>query len=144
MSHPFITRLESPQRHTYGFYVRVRWRNKLLSRFFSDGVCHGKNKALDAAIQCSKQFCTKLGRPYNGRVINSSTGRRRPLSGRRGVSVEIEDGKIVRYIAFWRPESCVHKTASYPVRKYGRRQALALAISKREAMEKKYYGVVLA
>ena len=46
-----ISRIDQHSRNTYGWYVRVMFNGKQVSKFFSDKVHGSKKLALDAAVE---------------------------------------------------------------------------------------------
>lgn len=76
---PGIARIDQPEKHTHGWYVRVRVKNKVVSKYFADKQFGGKTKALAQAIR----FRDKLlkGKPppkARKKAKSTSTKRRKP------------------------------------------------------------------
>jgi len=46
---PGVSRIDQPEKHNHGFYVRLTRNGKKFAKFFSDKKFKGKNKALVAA-----------------------------------------------------------------------------------------------
>ena len=144
-----ISRIDQESRNTFGWYVRVMFNGKQVSKFFSDKVYGGRKEALEAAVEYRDQAEKKLGRPRTDRqVIARQT---RNTSGIVGVqlrtkSVRTKTGERVvnkYYVVTWNPEPGRVKTIFVPVEKYGERGALLKACSIRREKEKQMYGTVL-
>ena len=144
-----ISRIDQESRNTFGWYVRVMFNGKQVSKFFSDKVHGSRKKALDAAVKYRDEAEKKLGRPRTDRqVIARQT---RNSSGIVGVQLRTKvqrtkDGeRIVNkyYVVTWNPEPGRVKTIFVPVEKYGERGALLKACSIRREKEKQIYGSVL-
>ena len=144
-----ISRIDQESRNTFGWYVRVMFNGKQVSKFFSDKVHGSRKKALEAAVRYRDEAEKKLGRPRTDRqVIARQT---RNSSGIVGVQLRTKvqrtkDGeRIVNkyYVVTWNPEPGRVKTIFVPVEKYGERGALLKACSIRREKEKQMYGTVL-
>ena len=144
-----ISRIDQESRNTFGWYVRVMFNGKQVSKFFSDKVYGGRKEALEAAVEYRDEAEKKLGRPRTDRqVIARQT---RNTSGIVGVqlrtkSVRTKTGERVinkYYVVTWNPEPGRVKTIFVPVEKYGERGALLKACSIRREKEKQMYGTVL-
>src|ERR1044071_8172348 len=144
-----ISRIDQESRNTFGWYVRVMFNGKQVSKFFSDKMHGGRNESLAAAVKYRDEAEKKLGRPRTDRqVIARQT---RNSSGIVGVQLRTKvqrtkDGeRIVNkyYVVTWNPEPGRVKTIFVPVEKYGERGALLKACSIRREKEKQMYGTVL-
>ena len=144
-----ISRIDQESRNTFGWYVRVMFNGKQVSKFFSDKVYGGRKEALEAAVEYRDEAEKKLGRPRTDRqVIARQT---RNTSGIVGVqlrtkSVRTKTGERVvnkYYVVTWNPEPGRVQTIFVPVEKYGERGALLKACSIRREKEKQMYGTVL-
>jgi len=144
-----ISRIDQESRNTFGWYVRVMFNGKQVSKFFSDKVHGSRKKALDAAVKYRDEAEKKLGRPRTDRqVIARQT---RNSSGIVGVQLRTKtqrtkDGERnvnKYYVVTWNPEPGRVKTIFVPVEKYGERGALLKACSIRREKEKQMYGTVL-
>jgi hypothetical protein len=147
--HKGISRIDQPSRNTFGWYVRVMFNGKQVSKFFSDKLHGGKKQALDAAVQYRDQAEKKLGRPRTDRqVIARQTRNTSGIVGvqRRTKIMRTKDGERIvskYYVVTWNPEPGRVKTIFVPVDKYGERGALLKACSIRREKEKQIYGSVL-
>lgn len=59
--HPNIARIDQPEKRTYGWYVRVRQGDKVVSKFFPDLRAGGKAKALAEAQRFRDKLQGKRG-----------------------------------------------------------------------------------
>lgn len=144
-----ISRIDQESRNTYGWYVRVMFNGKQVSKFFSDKVHGGRKAALDAAVQYRDEAEKQLGRPRTDRqVIARQTRNTSGIVGvqRRTKTVRTKSGERVvnkYYVVTWNPEPGRVETIFVPVEKYGERGALLKACSIRREKEKQIYGSVL-
>jgi hypothetical protein len=147
--HKGISRIDQPSRNTFGWYVRVMFNGKQVSKFFSDKLHGSRKQALDAAVEYRDQAEKKLGRPRTDRqVIARQTRNSSGIVGvqRRTKVMRTKDGERVvskYYVVTWNPEPGRVKTIFVPVDKYGERGALLKACSIRREKEKQIYGSVL-
>ena len=58
-----ISRIDQPEKHNHGFFVRLTRRGAVHSAFFSDKSCGGQDKALAAAQQCYQKLLAQFGPP---------------------------------------------------------------------------------
>ena len=58
---PGICRIDQPEKHNHGFFVRVQRKGKVHSAFFTDFKHGGRAKALAAAKLHREQLLAKLG-----------------------------------------------------------------------------------
>lgn len=142
-----ISRIDQPEKHTHGWYVRVRYGKKQLTKFFNDKQNGGKVKALSAAVRYRDASEKKLGKPRTdrfvvGRLANQrdSVGVRLVIKTSRTVSGEIRESPA--YEVTWSPEPNVVQRTSISIRKHGKREALRMARELRRSKEKQYYGLV--
>ena len=121
-----IARIDQESKQTHGWYVRITFKGKQHSKFFSDKKNGGKNSSLLAAITWRDNTRTKIGKPQTDRrivtVSNTPTGI---------VGVRLNE-ELQRYEISWvRPDGSQGKT-SVSITKHGKKEALKLAIQKRE------------
>jgi hypothetical protein len=76
--HKDIARIDQESKRTHGWYVRVRYKGKTHSKFFSDRKCGGRYSSLLSAISWRDQTERKLGKVRTNKhmvtVSNSGTG----------------------------------------------------------------------
>ncbi len=131
---PGICRIDQPEKHNHGFFVRVQRRGKIHSAFFTDFKHGGRARAL-AAAQRHYRKMLKWFKPITRRRW-AELPRRRGQSGIIGVQrlVDWRSWPIRTYwMATWSPEPYVVRRRSFSVRKYGARKAKWLAIRARRA-----------
>ncbi|HOP98453.1 MAG TPA: hypothetical protein PLH97_03870 [Verrucomicrobiota bacterium] len=59
-----ISRIEQPEKRTFGYFVRLQWKGKIYNGFFPDKRHGGKKRALEAA----QKFYRKLLREHGPRT----------------------------------------------------------------------------
>jgi hypothetical protein len=141
-----VSRIDQPEKHTHGWYVRVRFNGKEIAKFFPDKQFGGKTKSLQGAVHFRDETERKLGKPRTDRFVIGRSGRAREMTGvrlvvkkSRSVSGETRESPV--YEVTWSPEPNVLRRTSVSIRKYGKREALRLAREIREEKERTYYGV---
>lgn len=142
-----VSRIDQPEKHTHGWYVRVRFNGNEVSKFFPDKQFGGKTKSLQSAIDFRDDTERKLGKPrtdrfvvgHNARGRKEMTGVRLVVKKTRNASGELRESPV--YEVTWSPEPNVLRRTSVSIRKYGKREALRLAREIREEKERSYYGV---
>ncbi len=60
---PGICRIDQPEKHNHGFFVRLQRQGKIHSAFFTDFKHGGRAQALAAAQQYHRKLLAKLGPP---------------------------------------------------------------------------------
>ena len=120
-SHKDIARIDQIEKRTHGWYVRVRFKGKTHSKFFSDGKCNGKGASLLAAVTWRDETEKSLGKVRTDRHIvtisNSSTGE---------VGIRF-NYKLDRYEVSWVTAAGKQGKTSVSVRRYGKDQAFEIA-----------------
>ncbi|HVT05365.1 MAG TPA: AP2 domain-containing protein [Thermoanaerobaculia bacterium] len=146
MKHKSVSRIDQDEKHTHGWYVRVRFRGKEVSRFFNDKLNGGKRKALREAITFRDELERRIGKPRTDRfVVQRESTRKGDVVGVRQVvkftsTAEGETRSHQVYEVTWSPEPNVVQRTSVSIRKYGKREALRRAIAIRKDKERLYYG----
>ena len=141
-----ITRIDQPEKHTHGWYVRVRYAGKEISRFFSDKTNGGKKKALEAAVKFRDTTERQLGKPRTDRFVVARSPRgskhipgvRQVMKSTRLASGELKASPV--YEVTWSPQPNVLKRTSISIKKYGRAEALKRAVTLRKKKEKQFYA----
>ena len=131
---PGICRIDQPEKHNHGFFVRVQRRGKIHSAFFTDFKHGGRRRALAAAKQHYGKLLKRL-KPMTRRRW-SEMRRRKGSSGIVGVQRLVDWGfwPILTYWkATWCPKPYVVRRKQFSVRKFGARKARWLAIRARRA-----------
>src|ERR1044072_2301610 len=143
-----ISRIDQPSRKTFGWYVRVNFNNKQVSKFFSDKANGGKQKALEQAVLFRDQAEKKLGRPRTDRQVIARNPRN--SSGIMGIqrktkTVKTDEGEreIEKYyVVTWNPEPGRVERIFVSIDKYGDKAALLKACAIRREKEREMYGSV--
>lgn len=132
VKHKNITRIDHPKRNTYGYFVRIRWKNERRSKFFSDNVHGDRLGALFAAIEWRDQTEKELGKPRTERLV---IGTPHTTSGIVGVR-QVRENQTDYYEATWTTHVGKLNRTKYSINKHGPKKALRLAIKARERGEK--------
>ena len=130
---PGICRIDQPQKHNHGFYVRLNRNGKHCARFFSDRAHGTREKAFAAASRCYAEWDKKY--PRMSRKKFAQIVRRPNGSGLFGVSKIAKDinGKVYEFWqASWSPRLGEIAKKSFSVRKYGDEKAKNLALKARK------------
>ena len=141
-----ISRIDQPEKHTHGWYVRVRYNGNEVSRFFNDKLFGGKTKALDKAVNFRDRTERELGKPRTDRfVVGRGSRRKTQIVGVRQVmkTTRTADGTVRETPVFevtWSPEPNVIGRTSVSINKYGKREAFRRAVAIREEKEREFYG----
>lgn len=134
---PGISRIDQPEKHNHGFFVRLQRRGKLHSAFFTDIKFGGRKPALAAAQKYYRQLRRKLGEPKtNTRRFWAEVPRRKGRSGIHGVQRFIDRRhKPWRkyWKATWSPRPYVVARKQFSIRRHGEARARQLAIRARQA-----------
>ena len=147
--HKGISRIDQPQRKTVGWYVRVTFNGKQHSKFFSDHIHGGKEKALEAAIAHRNQVEMKVGKPRTERLVIAHNSRNRTgiMGVRRKTKViKTEDGERVTnnvYEVTWNPEPGRLCRTWVSIDEYGEEAALRKACAIRREKEREMFGDVV-
>jgi hypothetical protein len=131
---PGISRIDQPEKHNHGFFVRVQRRGKIHSAFFTD-CSHGGRKQALAAAQRHHRKLLKRFKPMTRRRW-AELPRRRGRSGIIGVQrlVNWRSWPLRSYWkATWSPKPYVVRRKWFSVRKFGARKAKWLAVRARRA-----------
>jgi hypothetical protein len=131
---PGISRIDQPEKHNHGFFVRVQRRGKIHSAFFTDFKYGGRAQAL-AAAQRHHRKLLKQFKPMTRRRWAEMRGRR-GSSGIVGVQRLVDWGSWpirTYWKANWSPEPYVVRRKQFSVRKFGAKKAKQLAIRARRA-----------
>ncbi len=136
-STPGISRIDQPEKHNHGFFVRVQRRGKIHSAFFTDKMHGGRAKALVAAKRHHRRLVAKLGLPRRmSRRRWAQLVRRKGTSGVVGVQkLMLKRRGVVReyWLATWSPKPYVAVRKFFSVRKHGYNRAKLLAMRARRA-----------
>ena len=131
---PGICRIDQPEKHNHGFFVRVQRRGKIHSAFFTDFKHGGRAQALAAAQRHHRKLLKQL-KPMTRRRWAEMRGRR-GSSGIVGVHRLVDWGSWpirTYWSATWSPKPYVVRRKQFSVRKFGAKKAKQLAIRARRA-----------
>lgn len=129
---PGVSRIDQPEKHNHGFYVRLTRNGKKFAKFFSDKKFKGKNKALIAAKAHYAELAAK--NPPMPRKKFAQIERRSSKTGIVGVSKIIKEvkGKSYKFWqATWSPKVGTVQKQAYSIKKFGDAKAKELAIKAR-------------
>lgn len=129
-----ISRIDQPEKHNHGWFIRLTCKGRSYSAFCSDKKCGGKAKGLVKA----RAIYAKLVKehPKMTRKEFAQVVRRPNKTGIPGVTklVKLVQGKKYTFWqATWSPEPGVVAKQAFSVDKYGVAKAKALAIRSRKA-----------
>jgi hypothetical protein len=134
---PGISRIDQPEKHNHGFFVRVQRRGKIHSAFFTDFKHGGRAQALAAAQRHHRKLLRTLGLPQRkSRRWWAELPRRRGSSSIVGVQRLVDWGSWpirTYWKATWSPKPYVVRRKQFSVRKFGAKKAKQLAIRARRA-----------
>lgn len=148
--HKGISRIDQAKRNTHGWYVRVSFNGKKLSKFFSDTAHGGKEEALASAVNYRNVAEQELGKPRTNRLVISRNPRNR--SGITGVQrktkvIKTEDGERLSrnvYEVTWNPEPGRMSRTWVSIDEYGEQAAFRKACAIRREKEREMYGSVVS
>lgn len=138
----YISRIDSEDKHTHGWYVRVKVGTALYQKLFSDKSFDGKRKALNAALDYRDELERRradvkpaqkfrIGYPFSSKIISNT--------GIAGISESwLKVRKRIHHVfqVSWRDNLTQPRNKKYYVSKYANRnEALADAIEFRSAKE---------
>lgn len=134
---PGICRIDQPEKHNHGFFVRLQRKGKIHPAFFSAKKHGGRAPALAAAQPHHQKLLAKFGLAQQmSRRRWAEIPRRRGLSGIHGVQ-KVVDRRFkpprIYWKATWSPEPYVVARTQFSARKYGAWEARRLAIHARRA-----------
>jgi len=134
---PGICRIDQPEKHNHGFFLRVQRQGEIHSAFFTDIKHGGRAQALAAAQQYHRTLLAKLGPPKRRlRQWWAEIVRRRGRSGIHGVQMSVDrrfGRPRIYWKANWSPEPYTVRRKQFSARKFGNEEARRLAIHARRA-----------
>ena len=130
-----VTRIEIPEKHTFGWMMRIHRGKKSFQEWFADRKFGGKTKAKVAALKRYQRLDAKLPD-----ATLSSKGRKtkRNSSGKVGVYLKKSTGQSKSkgeyraYVAFWLNPRGQKESISFALEKYGQNKAWKMACHARE------------
>lgn len=127
--HKDVARIDQESKRTHGWYVRVRFKGKTHSKFFSDKKNGGRYSSLLAALAWRDATESKLGKQRTDRhmvtVSNTTTG---------VVGVRLND-KLGRYEVSWVNREGKQGKTSVSIAKHGKKKAFERACTIRKKKE---------
>ncbi len=128
-----ITRMDYPESHAVGYFVRISWKSKQHRKFFSDKKHGDRLASLDAALEWRDATEKSLGKPRSEQIIVSVV---RNKSGHLGIR-RLQENHTAYYEATWINEHGKRQATRFSVNKHGDKKALRLAIKARERNERR-------
>ena len=129
-----VTRIAIPEKHTFGWMMRIRRGKKVFQEWFADRKFGGKAKAKVAGLNRYQRLDAKLPD-----ATLSSKGRKtkRNASGKVGVYLKKSTGSRAKgeyyaYVAFWLSPTGRKESVSFALEKYGHTKAWKMACHARE------------
>jgi len=139
----YISRIDSADKHTHGWYVRVKVGTAQFQKLFSDKAFSGKRKALTAALDYRDELEKRkaevkppqkfrIAYPFGSKII-SNTG----IAGISESWLKVRKRTHHVFQVSWRENLSQARNKKFYVSKYGNREeALADAITFRIEKEK--------
>ncbi|MBV9467980.1 MAG: hypothetical protein JO316_14305 [Abitibacteriaceae bacterium] len=135
-----VSRVDSYKRNSHGWYVRVRFKGEVHSKFFTDSVHGGSDRALKKAVAYRNKLERDLGKPRTDRTLIVTPSRNN--TGIVGVKRILKEGAPVFEVT-WCPQPNVLQRTSVSIRKYGEEEALRRAAAIRLKRERELYGALI-
>ena len=127
--HKDIARIDQPDKRTHGWYVRVRYKGKTHSKFFSDKKCGGRYSSLLSALAWRDTVEEQLGKQRTNKhvvtVSHTDTG---------VVGVRLNE-KLNRYEVSWVTPVGKQGKTSVSISRHGKDKAFAMACRIRKEKE---------
>lgn len=142
-----ISRIDNPKKRTHGWYVRVQFRGKSHSKFFSDILSGSSDEALQEAIEYRNQLEAEIGKPRTERYVigglhpRNNTGvpgvmRTQRLHKKRGREYLWDVYEVT-----WNPEPGRVQRTTVSISKYGQPEAFRRAKEIRQKKEAEILGL---
>jgi hypothetical protein len=128
-----VSRIDQPEKHNHGYYVRLTRNGKRFAKFYSDRAYGGKEQALAEALKYYAELDNKY--PRMPRQLFAQIARRKNRAGLLGVSKitkHVQGSKYTFWQATWSPETGKIAKKSFSVKKYGDDHAKELALRARK------------
>jgi hypothetical protein len=128
-----ISRIDQPEKHNHGWFVRLTRHGKRYSAFFSDKKNGGKTTAL-AKAKVAYQKLVK-SHPHMSRKEFAQIERRSNKTGIVGVTKlikEVRGRKYKFWQATWSPEPGAVRKKAFSVTRYGDDKAKKMAVNARK------------
>ena len=133
--HKNITRIDHPNKRTFGYNVRVAWKGEKYGKFLSYNLYGDRLGALAAAVEWRDEMERKIGKPRTEHQVIGWHSRNN--TGVVGVRRR-RRGKIEVYEATWisRVDGCRRRTTCFSIARHGERKAFKLALKARKNGER--------
>src|SRR6266849_5109972 len=128
-----VTRIDDPGGHGVGWYARVVFGGKTLSKYFADGAHGGTRAAFGKAVAWRDAQEKKVGKPRTDRLF-AAPGQRSP-TGVHGVYQAKRS-----FVVAWSPAPGEVRREFVSIARYGREGALRRAVQIRRSRELAVYG----
>ncbi|MBL8152173.1 MAG: AP2 domain-containing protein [Blastocatellia bacterium] len=149
--HKGISRIDSQDGRTHGWYVRVFFKGEKRVKLFSDSVHGGREKALEKAIRFRNKAEKELGKPRTDRIVITATKRSKTTGivglRRRREKAATKSGELryrEMYEVWWCPEPNKVAKRSVSINKYGEEEAFRRAYMIRRKVERDIYGKAIS
>lgn len=139
-----ISRIDQPEKRTYGWYVRVHYKGTTKSKFFSDIRYGGQGAALAEAVTYRNSLEQAVGKPRSEySVVGLSPRNRSGMIGvRRRMKSSGKKGREEGYAVYevtWSPAPEKMGRTSVSIEKYGEEEAFRRACEIRRQKEQEIY-----
>ncbi|MDM8519760.1 AP2 domain-containing protein [Anaerolineales bacterium HSG6] len=144
-----ISRIDIPHKKTHGWYVRVWYKGKMHSKFFSDKSYNSADEALEAAVEHRNEVEIKIGKPRTDRVVVTHSPRNktgvvgvRRIKKRTGAYFPITNEPRYSEVfeVTWQHAPNIVRNTSFSIEKHGEKEAFRLACELRHKKERELYG----
>jgi hypothetical protein len=140
-----ISRIDDTKKKTHGWYVRVFFKGKMYTKFFSDARYGAAELGLEEAIQYRDELEQKLGKPRSERTVVKLSPRNQSgvIGVRRRIKSSGKKGRKEGYEVYevtWSPEPGKMRRTSVSIEKYGEEGAFRIACEIRKQKELEIYG----
>jgi hypothetical protein len=85
---PGVSRIDQPEKHNHGFYVRLTRNGKKFAKFFSDKKSGSKSKALIVAKAHYAELCAKNPAKAKRKVAAVKPRPSKPVKGKSNKSAK--------------------------------------------------------
>ncbi len=132
-----ISRIEQPEKRTYGWYARVRYKGVIRSKFFADAKNGGRGKAFQMAKSWHRKEMRKIIKKIGGKDVEPHTIPKGTVvtvnksnnTGIVGIQKIVKQKKTTTYKAYrvvYKSKEG-YKAKFFSIAKYGEKEAFELA-----------------
>jgi len=137
-SHKGVSRIDQPEKNTFGWYVRIRFKGETKSKFFADRKYGGRDKAFYQARAWYRKESRKILKRIGGRGFKAAssvvaaplvTVHKDNNTGIVGIQKIVRKKKTTTYRAYRvvYKENGKYKTKFFSIDKYGDKEAFEMA-----------------